>query len=174
MEESTQPSHQHLTWEEFGRITKDFAREVARVFKPELVVGIAKGGVIFGATVASVLRVDFFPIKLSRRILAEVVQQEPMFHIKPYAYAKDKTVLLVDDVSESGETIMIAKRAIEKFDPVDVKTATLARRSGGYKPDFCAIESDSFIVFPWEYEYLEDDEFVVNPDMGSDPGYQKL
>jgi hypothetical protein len=174
MEDPSQSSHQHLTWEDFGRITKEFARDVSRVYKPELVVGIAKGGVIFGATIASVLRVDFFPIKLSRRIMAEVVQQEPMFHIKPYSYAKEKTVLLVDDVSETGETIMIAKRAIERFDPLAVKTATLARRSGGYKPDFCAIESDGFIVFPWEYEYLEEDEFVVNPDMASDAGYQKL
>jgi hypothetical protein len=140
-----------LDWNQFGELCERFADEIAAGYRPDVVVGIAMGGVIVGAVIAARLKVDFFPIKLSRRVMAEVVQEEPVFHIKPYAYCEGKRVLLADDFAHSGQTLRIAGRAIGMFNPIDVKTAALYRDEAGYKPDFCAVSSDARLLLPWDY-----------------------
>ena len=117
---------------------------------PELTVGIAKGGVIVGAVLASHLRNDFFPIKLTRHVMDAVVQEEPAFVIKPYAYCKGKRVLLVDDFAHSGQTLKIAERAIAFFNPESVRTCAFYRDESGFAPDFCALTVTGRILLPWE------------------------
>ncbi|MGH7464796.1 MAG: phosphoribosyltransferase, partial [Longimicrobiales bacterium] len=56
-----------LSWEFFGELCRVLALKVATDgFKPDIVVGIAKAGVIPGAVVASILRCDFYSLKISR------------------------------------------------------------------------------------------------------------
>ena len=144
-----------LGWEDFGRTAHEFADEISAQFTPDLVVGIARGGVIVGAVIASAMEVDFFPIKVTRRMMAEVVNEEPTLVIKPYTYAQGKKVLLVDDISRTGETMRIARRALEVFHPTIIKTACYADYSGdGYKPDFFKISVDTQLAFPWDYHLL--------------------
>lgn len=141
-----------LNWEEFGQGAREFADEIGEQYQPDLVVGIARGGVIVGAVIASALEVDFFPIKVTRRMMMEVVSEEPVLVIKPYSYAAGKRVLLVDDISRTGATMNIARRALEKFEPVEIKTACYADRKGdGYEPDFCKLSVETDVGFPWEY-----------------------
>jgi hypoxanthine phosphoribosyltransferase len=146
-----------LNWEEFGQGARDFADEIGEQYQPDLVVGIARGGVIVGAVIASALQVDFFPIKVSRQMMMEVVSEEPVLVIKPYSYAAGKRVLLVDDISRTGATLNIARRALEKFEPVEIKTACYADRKGdGYEPDFCKLSVETDVVFPWDYGMMDD------------------
>ena len=159
MEEGLTPGKERivLNWEAFGRGAREFADEIGEQYQPDLVVGIARGGVIVGAVIASALEVDFFPIKVSRRMMMEVVSEEPVLVIKPYSYAAGKRVLLVDDISRTGATMHIARRALEKFEPVEVKTACYADRKGdGYEPDFYKLSVETDLVFPWDYA-LQDD-----------------
>jgi hypoxanthine phosphoribosyltransferase len=144
-----------LDWEGFGRGAREFADEIVRHFQPDLVVGIARGGVIVGAVIASAMQVDFFPIKVTRRVMMEVVNEEPTLVIKPYAYAQGKKVLLVDDISRTGETMRIARRALEMFHPEVIKTACYADYQGdGYQPDFYKMTVDAQLAFPWDYHLL--------------------
>ena len=146
-----------LDWEEFGRGAREFADAINEQYQPDLVVGIARGGVIVGAVIASALEVDFFPIKITRRMMMEVVSEEPVLVIKPYSYAAGKRVLLVDDISRTGATMNLARRALEKFEPVEVKTACYADRKGdGYEPDFSKISVETDLVFPWDYGSMDD------------------
>ncbi len=141
-----------LDWTEFGQGAREFADAIGEQYQPDLVVGIARGGVIVGAVIASALEVDFFPIKITRRMMMEVVSEEPVLVIKPYSYAAGKRVLLVDDISRTGATMNIARRALEKFEPVEIKTACYADRKGdGYEPDFYKVSVETDLVFPWDY-----------------------
>ena len=66
-----------LSWEMFGELCRALALRVAREFDPELVLGIARAGVIPGAVIASVLRLDFYSMMITRREGDEVVRQRP-------------------------------------------------------------------------------------------------
>ena len=52
-----------VDWPFFGEICRALALKVARVYEPEVVLGIAKAGVIPGAVVASILDLRYFATK---------------------------------------------------------------------------------------------------------------
>jgi hypothetical protein len=52
----------------------------------------------------------------------------------------------------------IARRALERFKPAEVRTAAYADRKGdGYEPDFCKLSVESDVVFPWDFGMQDED-----------------
>jgi len=140
-----------IDWDEYSRLCSLLADRVKEERDPETVVGIAHGGVIVGATVATILGKDFFPIKLSRRINSRVVRKKSKMLVPPTADLEGKRVLVVDDASSSGETMRAAVDSIKKHAPREVVTAVLLR-SGAYKPDYAASYYSGEVKFPWMME----------------------
>lgn len=156
-----------LSWEMFGELCRALALRVARDYDPEIVVGIAKAGVIPGAVIASILRLDFFSMKISRRVGDDVVRQRPAILSAAPPQALGKRVLLVDEICTTGETLRLALAAIRDVRPAEVRTATSFARSYGYKPDYYALETDATVIFPWDRKIFQGEKLVVNPRYAS-------
>lgn len=152
-----------LSWEMFGELCRALAFRVAREYDPEVVIGIARAGVIPGAVVASILRLDFFSMKISRRQGGEVVRDQPAVLSQAPSEARGKRVLIVDEITSSGETLRLALAAVRDVQPAEVRTATSFARPSGYKPDYFALETGAEIIFPWDRKVMVGEEFVVNP-----------
>lgn len=152
-----------LSWEMFGELCRALALRVAQDFEPDLVVGIARAGVFPGAVVASILRKDFFSLTISRREGGEVVRDRPAVLSAAPLQCRGMKVLLVDEITSSGETLRLGLAAIRDLGPKEVRTATSFTRWRGYKPDFTAMETDATIIFPWDRKIYEGEELVVNP-----------
>ena len=152
-----------LSWEMFGELCRALALKVARDFDPDVVVGIARAGVIPGAVVASILRKDFYALTISRREGGEVVRDRPAVLSAAPLQCQGKRVLLVDEITSSGETLRLGLASIRDQEPLEVRTATSFSRHQGFKPDFTALETDATIVFPWDRKIYEGKELVVNP-----------
>lgn len=152
-----------LSWEMFGELCRALALKVARDFHPDLVIGIARAGVIPGAVVASILRVDFHSLKISRKEGDEVVRERPAILSAAPMQAAGKRVLLVDEIATSGETLRMALAAVRDVRPAEVRTATSFARTRGYKPDYFALATDATIVYPWDRKVFDEGELVVNP-----------
>lgn len=152
-----------LSWEMFGELSRALAFRVARDFDPEVVVGIARAGAIPGAVIASVLRVDFFSMKISRREGEELVRERPAVLSAAPHQAEGRRVLLVDEIATSGDTLRLGLAATRDVGPAEVRTATAFVRPRGYKPDYFALETDQTVIFPWDRKLIEGDEVVVNP-----------
>jgi len=146
--DQVQAKGQQMTWEEYSRLCRLLAKTVAAEFRPEVIVGIAEGGVIAGATISSLLHLDFFPIKFSRRVNDQVVRKRPKLLVPPTAHLEGKRVLIVDDASISGETLRSSIRQIQSLKPQALATAVLVRR-GAYSPDYYATYSKKDVNFPW-------------------------
>lgn len=164
------PAHQpldtlELDWEMFGELCRALAMKVANSgFDPDLVVGIAKAGVIPGAVVASILRCDFYSMKISRREGLEVVRETPKILSEAPRAAAGKRVLIVDEICTSGDTLRIALNAIRNTRPEEIRTATSFVKAGGFKPDYYSLETDSLVIFPWDRQVVNDEgDIVVNP-----------
>jgi len=151
------------SWEMFGELCRALAMRVAREYDPEIVVGIARAGVIPGAVVASILRLDFYSMNISRREGAERVRERPAILSAAPRQARGRRVLLVDEITTSGETLRMALAAVRDVGPGEVRTATSFVRPRGYKPDYFALETDATVIFPWDRKIFEDQELVVNP-----------
>ncbi len=148
-----------VDWPLFGELCRALALRVFREYDPDLVIGIAKAGVIPGAVVASILQRDFASIAITRRTPDAV----PAVLAGPPRLAAGRRVLLVDETCDTGDTMKLALAAVRELRPAQVKTA-VSFRTGDFRPDFYALETGSFIILPWDREVIIDGEITVRPD----------
>ena len=154
-----------LTWEVFGELCRALAVKVAQSgYRPDLVVGIAKAGVIPGAVIASILRCDFFSMKITRDVGVERVRARPKLLSAAPREASGKRVLIVDEIATSGETLRMALNALRSVAPAEMKTA-VSFAKGKYLPDYFALQTEATIVFPWDKQVIDTGgELLTNPD----------
>lgn len=152
-----------LDWAMFGELCRALALKVARDYEPEVIIGITRAGVIPAAVVASIMDVDFYSLKISRKEGDETVRERPAIFSEVPAAVTGKRVLIVDEVTTSGDTLRLALAAVRDKRPAEVRTATSFARTSGYQPDYSALTMDALVIFPWDRQVLEGDELVVNP-----------
>lgn len=138
-----------LGWAAFGEVARGLAGEIARKFRPGVVIGVAKGGVFVGSAVASALGAEFYPLRVERRSrdaapLAEAASKLPDL--------RGQAVLVVDDVARTGATLAKARALARKAGAKEVRTAVLVARPHGARPDFAAFETEQLFLFGWDYQ----------------------
>ena len=148
-----------VDWTFFGELCRALALRIVRDYDPELVLGIAKAGVLPGAVVASILQCEFAAMSITRRQAA----RRPSLISEPPPSVKSRRVLIVDETCDSGDTLKIALAAVRKLGPKEVRTA-VSFKTGPYAPDYHALETENFIMLPWDREVIEDGKLVMRPD----------
>jgi hypothetical protein len=155
-----------LSWSQFDVHVQALARSVKSSFKPDAVVGVAHGGVFVGGALGSALKTEFFPVRISRRSRDNGGgRAAPKLFGEMPKELKGRNVLIVDDVSSSGDTLELAIALLQQVGAKQLRTAALIARKHGYAPDFAALTTEEFYVFPWDYnEVTEDARFDADPD----------
>lgn len=148
-----------VDWTFFGELCRGLALRIAAAYDPEIVVGIAKAGVIPGAVVASILQRDFASMAVTRSH-ADV---RPTLVTAPPPSVRGRRVLIVDETCDSGDTLKLALAAVRDHRPADVKTA-VSFQTGRYAPDFLALATESLIVLPWDREIVSEGELITRPE----------
>ena len=64
-----------------------------------------------------------------------------------------KRVLVVDDITDTGESMRISVEYVKTLNPLEVKTVTLRHIEGSkFKPDYYAEEITwRWVIFPWNF-----------------------
>lgn len=148
-----------VDWTFFGELCRGLALRIAGSYDPEIVLGIAKAGVIPGSVVASILQRDFASMAVTR--FGE--SSRPTLVTAPPPSVRGHRVLVVDETCDSGDTLKLALSAVRKLGPADVRSA-VSIKTGSYEPDFYALATESFIILPWDREIIVHGEFVMRPD----------
>lgn len=142
-----------FTWEDFGLASRDLAQKIADSgWIPEVVIAVARGGLIpagaisyaLGTKVCGSLNVEFYSDVAET--LPEPVVLPPMLDLEAL---RDKRVLIVDDVADSGKTLELTV-AILKDTGADVRTACVyAKPTTIVEPDYVQRRTAKWISFPW-------------------------
>ena len=149
-----------VDWPFFGEICRALALRVARDdYQPEIVLGVAKAGVIPGVVVASILQSEFTSMTVTRRADGAA----PVLVSGPPATIRGRRVLLVDETCDTGSTMRLALSEVRALYPAEVRTA-VSFKTGEYMPDYHAFETENFIVLPWDREIVQNGELVVRPE----------
>lgn len=156
-----------LTWDGFGDATRELARKiVSDGFAPEIVVAIARGGLLPGGAIAyglgvkscGALNVEFYTG--IGTVLDTPVLLSPDLDLPSLA---GRRVLLVDDVADSGRTLALAVDLLAAH-AADVRSVCLYTKPGSIaRPDYVWSETDRWIDFPWSARGS-----VVEEDAGTD------
>ena len=146
----------HLTWDNIEDYCKTLANMIKNSnFKPEIIVGIQRGGCITAVFLSHLLNIEDFCTIGIRSTKSDDIRAK---RIEPVIYDSfslqlitGKKALLTDDITDTGVTLIEAKKALLKYGCKKVKSATIvsAPASNG-KVDFYGKEVKPWVVFPWE------------------------
>ncbi|GAB3798513.1 phosphoribosyltransferase [Humibacter antri] len=150
------PEREHLTWDGFGEATRDLARRIlADGFVPEVVVAIARGGLLPAGAVAyglgvkscGALNVEFYTG------IGEVLDAPTVLPPElDLEFLAGRRVLLVDDVADSGRTLALAVELL-RDQGAEVRSATIYTKPGSIAmPDYSWRETGLWIDFPWSWK----------------------
>lgn len=137
-----------ISWAEFGEIAREMGESIRESFRPQVILGVVNGGLFIGGTLAGALQADFHPIRVGK-------EGRPVPGERPPPLG-GKRVLVVDDVTVSGQTLSRARALAKKAGAAEVRTAALVMRPGRSEPDFHAIRTDQLVVFGWDYQLHAD------------------
>jgi len=79
------------------------------------------------------------------------VKERPILTQPLIVNIRDKKVLIVDDVVDTGKSLSIAVETLKLYGPQQIKTAALVVKPWSIiNPDFYALKTDAWVIFPWE------------------------
>jgi len=148
-----------IDWPLFGELCRALALKVARDYDPEIILGIAKAGVIPGVVIAAILQRDFASMVVTRRAEDSL----PVLVTGPPPSVKGRRVLIVDETCDTGHTLRLALNEVQGAAPAEVRTA-VSFKTGPFEPDFHSFDTDKFIILPWDREVVQDGQLVTRPD----------
>jgi hypothetical protein len=121
-------------------------------YKPDIIVGIARGGLVPSRILADLLETrDFAIITIEYYVGIGQKSKEPVLKQCLHTQLPDKKVLLVDDVSDGGRSLQLAKKHLQEQGAKEIRIATIYCKPGTITlPDYFEKETSHWIVFPWE------------------------
>lgn len=156
-----------ISWERFEALVRLLAEQV-EAFEPQIILGIARGG-LFPATMLSyVLRREFYPIRLTRRLNDAVVREQPVWLVRPPEKVRGRRVLVVDEIADSGHTIALAADESRRLGALEVRTGVLyAHTWAEPRPNYVALTSDALILNPWDRDVLMGGQWTTHPELAA-------
>jgi hypoxanthine phosphoribosyltransferase len=143
-----------MSWSEFGELSEKFVGDLKEMYqgKVNVVIGIAKGGLPLSVSLANNLSAAWDSIRIRSYEDTERKGMELVHGL--HADITGKTVMLVDDIVDEGETMLFALDYLRKnYKPKKVITAALILRSHSkFVPDHYSQEREKWVKFPWEAE----------------------
>ncbi len=153
-----------ISWEDMHGLCRALAVAAAH-FGPEIILAVGRGGNYAGTLISHMLQVDVYSVRLSRRVNDVVMVATPRWIVEPPAAVAGRRVLIVDEISSSGETLTLARARVEAMGAVAVRTAVLyAHTWGAAVPDYIGLVSDALILNPWDREVIRDGQAVFHPE----------
>ena len=121
-------------------------------FKQDLIVAIARGGLVPARILSDLLEtqsLSFIQIEFYTNINQTL--QEPILIQNLTTNVTGKKILLIDDISDTGKSLKLAKTHLQLQGPIEIKTATLYEKPHSITtPDFYEKQTTDWVVFPWD------------------------
>ncbi len=126
---------------------------------PDLIVAIGRGGYVPGRLVSDFLLFnDLTSMKIEHYSRAADMREEARIKFPIPLDITGKKILIIDDVTDTGETLNLAVDYVLSLKSASVRTAVLQHKiSSNFTPDFYAqkVLKWRWIIYPWaRYEDL--------------------
>ncbi len=141
------------SWDEIYEMCLDLASMIkASSFKPDLIVGIARGGWIPARLLSDFLdNPNITSIKVEFYLDIGKTKDEPTITQDIQVPVNEKKVLLVDDVADTGKSLMLVKNHLENMGALETRIACLYFKPWSIvKPNYYVRETEAWIIFPHE------------------------
>lgn len=142
-----------LSWTDTSRLCDGLASKISSSgFSPDMIVGICRGGLVPARILSDILGVrELFTIRVSFYTGVGKTAAAPKIVQPLVERLEGKRILLVDDVSDTGRSLIVAKEHLREMGAKEVRVATLHfKPHSKFRPDFFVGETEAWLVYPWE------------------------
>lgn len=141
------------SWDQIYDMLIELAKRVKDSgFKPDLIVGVCRGGWAPARVMSDLLEnANTASIRIEFYLAPGVTARKPVISQAIMVPVKGVNALVVDDVSDTGESLKVAVEHLDVCGAKAIKTATLYYKPQSiFKPDFFIVQTEQWIIFPWE------------------------
>ena len=139
------------SYDEFAVDAKRMAKQIKDEFDPEVILAVARGGLTLGHSLAVALNNrNLFTLNSIHYEDTNKLDTIQIFNVPDLS--KYTKILLVDDIIDSGESMVEIKRELLKRYPnLDIKIATVFYKEKALLlPEFKVKEAHDWVEFFWD------------------------
>ena len=140
-------------WDELYTMLLELALRIRDSgFRADLIVGVSRGGWTPARILSDLLEnARTANIKIEFYTGLAKTASKPMVTQPISDVIAGKNALVVDDVSDTGESLKVALEHLLKNGATSVKTVTIYYKPHSvFKPDYFGSSTSDWIIFPWE------------------------
>ncbi|HNT60352.1 MAG TPA: phosphoribosyltransferase [Candidatus Bilamarchaeaceae archaeon] len=142
-----------VSWGGASRMCERLALQVkSSGFSPDTIIGVSRGGLVPARLLSDIMDVgDLQVIRVSFYKGMGKTMEFPQLTQQLTTRIDGKRALLVDDVSDTGRSLKVAKDHLMRMGATEIKVATLHfKPHSKFRPDSFVEETKSWLVYPWE------------------------
>jgi len=139
-------------------------------FRPDIIIALSRGGFVPARDLCDSLMVkDLVSIKVDHWGVTASKDGKASIRYPIDIDLTGKNVLIVDDITDTGESMEVSVDFALKKNPREIRTATVFHiRSSKFRPDYFGEEIDwKWVIFPWNF--YEDMRNIVPKALESSP-----
>ena len=144
-----------MNWNLFYTLSKQVAKKInSSNFKPDQIIGLARGGWVLARVQCDLVGVkDLTSLKVEHWGVTATPDGKATLKHPFIMDLTGKRVLVVDDITDTGESMQIAIDYIRSLNPSEIRSTTLKHiRSSKFQPDYFAEEITwHWVIFPWNF-----------------------
>jgi hypoxanthine phosphoribosyltransferase len=143
----------HTSWEDVERLSEVLAQKIIESgYEPDVIVAVSRGGFDPARILCDQLGVRrMASVQVEFYSGVKDTAEKPRIVYPLNADIDGLRVLVVDDVSDTGDSLKLVQEHVLAKSPGDLKVATLHLKPWtDFRPDYHASETEAWIVYPWE------------------------
>ncbi|PKP54355.1 MAG: phosphoribosyltransferase [Candidatus Altiarchaeales archaeon HGW-Altiarchaeales-3] len=147
------------SWDDIRAKSEILARNIINSnYNPDIIIAIARGGLVPAMNLSDILGVkNIASIQIKHWSKTAEKDEKVIIEHPVEIDLSGKTVLIAEDISDTGMSLIAAYEFIKKLNPSEIKTAVIHYvTTSKFKPDFCAERVDRkdafiWVVYPWNF-----------------------
>jgi hypoxanthine phosphoribosyltransferase len=142
------------SWGEMRTLSEVLAKKIeSSGFRPDYIVAIVRGGMVPAMNLSDILGVyDVLTLRVRHWGATAVKNKKAVLDVPLNVDIVGKKILLVDDLTDTGDSIRLALVHLKGLRPAEVRSAVLIHKaSSSVVPDYYAEKEAEWmwVIFPW-------------------------
>jgi len=142
-----------ISFLEFNKLCGRLALKLKKESKHQQIdylISVQRGGAVMSKILSDLLNVPIATLTCTSYVDGSK-KKSPHITQDIAANIKGKHIIILDEISDTGETLQLVSTHLKMLHPASVRTATFFIKTGTcFLPDFWLSRLDKWIVFPYE------------------------
>ncbi|KON30805.1 hypothetical protein AC477_04650 [miscellaneous Crenarchaeota group-1 archaeon SG8-32-1] len=144
-----------MDWNLFYKLARQVATKInSSGYRPDIIVGLARGGWVLARVLCDLIGIkDLVSLKVEHWGVTATPDGKAQLKYPLNVDLTGKNVLVVDDITDTGESMRVTLEYLKSLKPSEIKTAALRHiNTSKFLPDYFGEEiSWRWVIFPWNF-----------------------